>query len=302
MGELAALGTSIMWSLTSIQFTLAGRRASSAIVNRVRLLLAVVFLALAHVVLYRQFWPASADLTRWSWLGLSGVVGLVLGDASLFQAFVLIGPRRSMLVMTLAPVIGALIAWLWLGETLSPAEIAAIVVTIGGIAWVVGERRARSGIRSAPVEDRRSYALGLLLALGGAAGQAAGLVLSKQGLADDFPPLSATLMRMLVAAAAIWLLAVLQRQAGVTGRAMRDRRTFLLVVGGALSGPAIGVWLSMVAVQQTAVGVASALMSLAPVILIPIEARLFGERITPRAVAGTIVALSGASLLVLATA
>lgn len=105
MGEIAALATSFCCSFTSIQFALAGQRIGSVVVNRIRLILATLYLSPAHLLLYREVWPLQAEAFRWGWLGLSGVVGLVLGDACLFQAFVLISPRRSMLMMTLVPVI-----------------------------------------------------------------------------------------------------------------------------------------------------------------------------------------------------
>jgi drug/metabolite transporter (DMT)-like permease len=294
MGEMAALGTSLLWSLTSIQFTLASRLAGAQAVNRVRLVLAVLFLSLIHWFLHGEVWPLDAEPFRWGWLGLSGVVGLVVGDTCLFQSFILIGPRRAMLLMTLAPVISTVVAWGWLGQVLLPAELAAILVTVGGIAWVVSERRQGNGTADAPARD---YLVGVLLGVGGALGQALGLVLAKQGLADDYPSLSATLIRMLVATAAIWLLALPQKQVAVTGQVLRERRTMVLIVGGALTGPTLGVWLSMVAIQYAPVGIASTLMALSPVILIPLERWLFDERVSARAVVGTAIALAGAAAL-----
>ncbi len=296
MGEIAALGTSLCWSLTSIQFTLASRLVGSQTVNRLRLVLAVLFLSLTHWLLYGEVWPLAAESFRWGWLGISGVVGLVLGDTCLFQSFVLIGPRRAMLLMTLAPVIGTLVAWGWLGEVLLPAELGAILVTVGGIAWVVAERKPGEGTADAPAKD---YLVGVLLGVGGALGQALGLVLAKPGLVDDYPSLSATLIRMLVATAVIWVLALVQKQVGITGRILRERKTMFLIAGGALTGPTLGVWLSMIAIQNAPVGIASTLMALPPVILIPLERWLFHERVSPRALAGTGVALVGAAALFL---
>jgi drug/metabolite transporter (DMT)-like permease len=298
MGEIAALATSFFWSFTSIQFTLAGRRVGSVIVNRVRLVLAVLFLSLAHFLLQGELWPIHAEAFRWGWLGLSGIIGLVLGDASLFQSFVLIGPRRAMLLMTLVPVIGALVAWVWLGETLRPAEIAAVLLTVSGIAWVVSER-GLNGPQGAPVRDASKYALGVLLGLGGALGQALGLVTSKQGLSGDFSPLSATLIRMVVAAVVIWLLTLARGQGGATLRALEDKKARSYVVGGALTGPVFGVWMSMVAVQRAQVGIASTLMALSPIILIPFERRFFEDQISPRAIVGTVVALAGVAIIFL---
>jgi drug/metabolite transporter (DMT)-like permease len=139
-----------------------------------------------------------------------------------------------------------------------------------------------------------------LLAFGGAVGQALGLLLSKQGLEGGFPALSATLIRMLVAAGSIWLLALLRGQASATVNTLQyDRRALALIAGGAFTGPFLGVWNSMVAVQNTSVGIASTLMALSPVMLIPLTRFFFGEPITGRAVTGTLVALAGTALIFL---
>ena len=297
MGELAAIVTSFLWSLTSVQFTLAGQRIGSAVVNRVRLILAVLFLSGVHWLLYGQPWPADAELFRWGWLGLSGIIGLVLGDASLFQSFVLIGPRRAMLVMTLVPVISTLLAWVWLGEVLVSLEIVAILVTVMGVAWVVGERSPQAVPTPTSATERRTNLTGILLALGGATGQAVGLVTAKQGLVGDFPSLSATLMRMVVATVVLWTFTFLQGKGRSTVRALADRRAGLFLLGGAVTGPFLGVWMSMVAVQSAAVGIASTLMSLTPVMLIPLAFWIFGDRITLRSVLGTVIALAGAAAL-----
>lgn len=297
MGELAALGTSLAWSFSSIQFTLAGRRVGSLVVNRIRLILAVLYLSAAHLAVHGRLWPLEAGLARWGWLGLSGIVGLTLGDACLFQAFVLIGPRRAMLIMTLVPVLSTLIAWAAFGELLLPVELAAMLVTIGGIAWVVSERR--SAKESGPATQGQSFLVGVLFGVGGAVGQAVGYILSKQGLAGGFPPLSATVIRMVVAAVAIWLITLAQGRVKSTWPALKDRVAVLLMMGGALAGPFIGVWLSMVAVQNAPMGIASTLTGLSPILLIPLEHWVFHEAITPRSVIGTLVALVGAAIIFL---
>jgi drug/metabolite transporter (DMT)-like permease len=294
MGKLAALATSFFWSLNSIQFTLAGRRVGSRVVNRVRLLLAVLFLSVTHLLLYGELWPVHAEPFRWEWLGLSGAIGLVLGDGCLFQALIFIGARRAMLLMTLVPVISTLVAWGWLGEALGLPEIGAVLLTVGGVAWVVSERR-RGQANGAAREDKRRYSLGVLLGLGGALGQALGLVTARQGLVGEFPSLSATLIRMLVATAVIWLLTLVQGQLEATWRALGDRKTSVFLLGGSLVGPFLGVWLSMVALQRAPVGIASTLMALSPVILIPLEHWIFREPVSPRTVVGTVLALAGAA-------
>lgn len=294
MGEIAALATSFCWSLNSIQFTFAGRRVGSRVVNRVRLTFAVLFLSLSHLFLYGKLWPVQAELYRWGWLGLSGALGLIVGDGSLFQAFLLIGPRRSMMLMTLVPVISTLAAWIFLGEVLLPLELIAILITVGGVAWVVSERQTENESIDRDPQDR---ALGVLLGLGGATGQALGLVFAKRGLVGDFPALSATVMRMTMAATVIWLGAVFQGRASLAWKALEDRKARFWLVGGAFVGPFIGVWLSLIAVRTAPVGIASTLMSLSPIILIPFDHWIFDEEITVRSIAGTVVALIGAAII-----
>jgi drug/metabolite transporter (DMT)-like permease len=292
VGEFAALGTSLAFSFGSILFTLSGREIGSTLVNRTRLLVALVLVMLLHLLTYGQPLPFGAETERWFWLGLSGFVGLALGDAFLFQAFVLVGPRLAMLMMALAPVLGTILAALFLDETLAPGKLLAIGITIAGIMVVIAERAG--GEQEQTHADRRKYVIGLLCGLGGAAGQAGGLVLSKLGLVGGFPALSGNVIRLLVAFVLIWIIAIANRQLISSFQTLNaNRRALLLLTGGAILGPVIGVWLSLIAVQNTDVGIASTLSSLMPIFLIPISYVVFKERITKQAVVGTVIAFVG---------
>ncbi len=297
LGELAALATSLCFSFTSTFFTLAGRQVGSLVVNRLRLVVAVGLLVGVHWALLGSPLPVGAGGDRWFWLGVSGVIGLVLGDAFLFQAFVWIGPRLSMLLMSLAPVIAALLAWAFLAETLSPGQVLGVGLTVGGIGWVA---LVRDQVRESGPAGRRDYMRGLLFGLGGATGQALGLVTARLGLGGDFSPLSGNLIRMLAALITLWAVTLLARQ----GRSTLDRlraqpRAVWLILAGAFSGPFLGVTFSLLAIQRTQIGVASTLMALPPVFLLPVGALVFQERIGWRAVLGTLAALAGVALLFL---
>jgi drug/metabolite transporter (DMT)-like permease len=174
MGELAALGTSILWSFTSMLFTFASRRVGPMIVNRIRLIFAVIFILLTHLILRGELIPSGTNPERLFWLGTSGIVGLVIGDACLFQAFVLVGTRLSMLLLALAPIISTLFAWIFLGEVLDLMELIAILITVVGIVWVVQESHQQENQVS-----KKEFVTGILFGIGGAFGQALGLVTAK---------------------------------------------------------------------------------------------------------------------------
>ena len=291
-GEAAALATSVLWAFTAIFFTLASLRIGSYTVNRVRLAVAVILLGATHLALYGSFLPMDAGARAWSWLGVSGLVGLTLGDTLLFQSLVELGTQRAMLVMASWPILAALMAFLFLGENLSARELAGVVITLGSIAWVVtgGAKDLKEGAPRHPFR-------GSLLAFGGAACQAAGVLMAKEGLSGALPALSGTVIRMAVATAGLWAVSLFRKDVLEAARKLRDSRGLLFTTLGAIFGPFLGVWLSLLAVKYAKVGIAAALMSLPPVLLIPLGKWIFGDKITLRAVLGTVGALSGASLL-----
>lgn len=294
IGELAALATSVAFSFGSTFLTLAGRRVGSMVLNRTRLVLSIIFLMVTHWIVLGIPLPIQAEPERWLWLGLSGIVGLVVGDIFLFQAFVWIGPRLSMLMMSLAPVVAAFEAWLFLGETISLVQVGAILLTLGGVAWVVMGRNPSGNNPS------RHYARGILYGLGGAFGQATGLVLAKNGLGGDFSPISANIIRMITAAVVLWLITFIQREAKTTLQTLiKNRRGMLFILLGTFAGPFLGVSFSLLAIQHAEVGIASTLMALPPVFLLPISYFVFKERYRWGAIAGTFLAIAGVALLFL---
>lgn len=293
VGEGAGLLTALLWSFTAIFFTLGTRRVGALAVNLVRLSLAVLLLGTTHALVEGEFFPAGAGLGPWAWLSLSGVIGLSLGDSLLFSALDLLGPRKAMLLMATSPILTALLG-LWLfGETLSPAQAAGIAVTVAGVAWVVSERGGNAHPGSA---DHRFK--GSLLGLGASACQSLGLLAAKQGMAGGLPPLGATLMRMVAACVCLWAVSALRGQLPRTLRALeRDPGSLRFIGAGGVTGPYLGVWMSLAAVAHAKVGVAATLMSLVPIFLIPMTRIAFGERATGRAVAGTLAAFAGSALL-----
>ncbi|MCB9450954.1 MAG: DMT family transporter [Anaerolineaceae bacterium] len=296
-GEIAALSTAILFGFTSMMFTLAGRELnSSALVNRTRLLVAVILMALFHWLTFGSLLPVGADASHWFWLALSGLIGLALGDAFLFQAFVMIGPRLSMLMMALAPVIATILAWIFLGEFLNSQQLIGIAITVLGVFWVISERGTPSTREISP----RGYLFGILFGLGGAVGQAGGMVTAKLGLTDNFPAFSGNMIRMLAAAVVIWGFTIVRGQVGQGFVRLRQHPRALVIISAAsLIGPVIAVWLSLLAVQHAPVGIVSTLIGLTPIFLIPITYVIFHEKPTVRAVLGTVVAFAGTALLFL---
>jgi drug/metabolite transporter (DMT)-like permease len=288
VGEIAAVGTAICWAFTGLYFAEAARRIGALRVNLLRLPVALVLLSAALLATGTTF--ATLDGRRVGLLAASGIVGLTIGDLALFSALVRIGPRLAALLMALAPVFATLAAALALGEVPGGRALLGMGVTLAGVGWVVLERRDG---QAHPFEHGGAIALGVLAA----ACQGIGLVLAKAGMAGEVPPLAATWLRMSVATAGIWLLAVLTGRTAGLGIVPAARQAALPVLGGAVSGPFIGVWLSLVAARYTDVGIAATLMATTPVLIIPLVMLVEKYRPSLRAVLGAAVAIGGVALL-----
>ena len=288
VGEIASLLTAVCWTFSAIYFEKAGRRVGSLSVNIIRIFLGVIFLGITTLFTRGMFFPIDATPYNWFWLGLSGIVGFFLGDLFLFKSYTIIGSRTSQLVMSLAPMITAVIGWFFLSEYLTPKSIAGIVVSVTGIMIAVAGKKLRLDV---PVK-------GFLYAIGGALGQAVGLILSKKGM-GDYDAIAATQIRAIFGFAAFALLVTFMRRWRKVILATGERKSMNAITIGAMFGPFIGVSLSLFAVKLTETGIASALMALTPIFIIIPSAIMFKEKITARQVTGAVISIIGASIFFL---
>jgi drug/metabolite transporter (DMT)-like permease len=301
LGETAAVVTAALWTSCSILFASAGRRIGPLSVNAYRILMAVGLLSCAHLVVFRTIIPPATG-SQWFFMGLSGIAGLALGDFGYFGALVFIGPRRGVLLMSMAPIFSAVSAYYVLGEVLSRWDVIGIAVTLAGVVIVIVEKEVHAS--EIPVSAKhKTY--GILAGLGGALGQGIGLVISKYGMlvaggpARRLNTLSATFVRMIVAGVVVWLFVLASGRLSRVLEARKDTAAIKRTFAGAVSGPFIGVWLSMVAVTYAVAGVAATLMALMPVMVIPVLWMLYRQKTTGRGIFGAAIAFTGVAILFL---
>ena len=306
IGESAALTTALCWAFTSVFFAEAGRRIGSFEVNKIRLLIAVSIYVVVLLVTTGRLFPEETNWQHVFWLGLSGFLGLVIGDGAGFKAMVMIGPRLMTLLHSTAPVMATIIAWLFLGEKLGSWSLLGIAITVAGVTWVVSERKYHANNNKNQVDqshpDAGSLTKGVLLGLVAAFGQASGLVLAKHAMFNagaQLEPMDASFIRMFTAMLIIWAISAFRGQTKETLKAFKNGKAVLYSFAGAVFGPFIGVWMSLVAVAHIAAGVAATLNSTTPIWVIPVLRILYREKVSWRALLGAAVTVTGVALLIL---
>lgn len=298
-GEIAGVLTAVFWTVTSMAFESAGKKVGSLAVNLIRLVMAFFFVGIYSWLARGFFFPTDATIFQWKWLVFSGLVGFVIGDLLLFQAFVVIGARISMLMMALAPPFAAFIGWLILGEVLAAKSIFGMLVTLTGIVLVILKREKLEENGTISKKLTSAYSIrGILLALGGALGQATGLVLSKKGM-GDYDAFSATQIRILAGIAGFSVLFFFINRWPRVWTALQHRSAMKRITLGAFFGPFLGVSFSLLAVQYTQAGIAATLMAITPVLIIPPSIILFKEKVNWKEVLGAMITIIGVAMFFL---
>jgi drug/metabolite transporter (DMT)-like permease len=290
-GELAALGTAMCWTVSSLAFERAARRIGSLSLNLARVSLASVWLVVMALVIRGVPLPTDATAAQWGWLALSGLVGMVFGDLCTFRAYIEFGARRTMVVATSVPIFTAGLAWIFLGERPTGLEVLGMAVIVAGVLLAVLQRAATA-------TETKSMTRGVVLGLGGALGQASGLLLSKHGMAG-YAAVSATQIRVLAGVVGFAAVITVTGWWRRFGEAVRDRPAMTATAAGALLGPGIGVALSLYAMAHAKAGIAASLTSLSPILIIPVV-MLRGERVGAGGILGAALAVAGVAILGLA--
>ncbi len=298
-GEIIAVSTVFFWTLSVQFFEAASNKIGAISVNIIRISTA---LALFCIILFFKdgyIIPTYFPLHAWVFLSLSGIVGFFLGDILLFKAFIEIGPRVTMLIMSLSAPVAALISYIFLNETYLFYQWLGMFVTLCGVGMVILEKERKSS-NNKNLKIRAITLKGVLFSLGGMLGQAVGYVLSKAGMQTESGFLDAfasTQIRAIAAFVCFLIFFTITKKWGSLRSAIKERQAVTFTAIGSALGPVAGVSLSLLAMHYMPVGVASTIFSLVPVALIPFAVFLHKEHVSVKAISGALIAVFGIFLL-----
>jgi drug/metabolite transporter (DMT)-like permease len=239
---------------------------------------------------------------------LSGVIG-VGADVFLFQALPRIGSRLSVLIVQcFSALFAAAVEWMWMGTKLTAWQIAACATILAGVALALAPGKHLNA-------TRQMLAWGIGFGVLAAFGNALGAVLSRKAYAvaaaahQNIDAPTAAYQRLIggLLVAAICLLAVRRRevaaqftdaQAPKLPGAEKWRRAWPWILANSFAGQVLGVTCYQWALKTTPTGLVLAIVATTPLVVIPFASVVEGEKIEARSIAGGLVAVAGAILLV----
>ena len=292
-GEFAALLVAIFWTITALSFESAALKVGSLPVNIIRLVLGFLFLMVLTGIMRGNPLPTDASSFNWFWLSISGLIGFVLGDLFLFKSYTIVGSWFAMLIMTLAPPLAAFFGWIILGEKLNLQSLSGMALTLLGIAITIfsrGEGKLRF-ILNKPAK-------GIFFAFIGALGQGLGIVFSKLGM-GDYDAFASTQIRIISGIAGFIVIVTLSNKWAAVNSALKNKKAMISITSGAFFGPFLGVSFSLIAIAHTATGIASTIMAIVPILIIPPSIILFRHKISLKEIIGAVISVCGVLLFFL---
>ena len=297
-GEFFGVITALCWAVGIFPFTISTRYFSSTHVNIGRLLLGLLLLSpfiMAYESLGFKELFLQPGYQNWLWLGVSGAVGLALGDYFSFSAFREVGARNSSILSTLSPGAAIIFGNLMLAEHINGIGLFGIAVTVIGIVLISINKKDSS---------TKLSAIGIGHGIGAAICQGLGLVLARKAYIDntiEIAPFHAAWIRIICGFAVLLIFTAIKRDFKGLNRNFTDpknKRGLLFLSLGTLSGTVLGLTFAMKTVTTIDAAVAQTIFSLVPVFAIPLAYFIHKEKITLRIISGASIAIGGVLVLI----
>lgn len=290
--ELAAVGAATCWAMTGLLAARPAGHLGALAFNRTRQLFVASLLG-GYVLAsgtWRELQPEALSA-----LLLSGFIGIFVGDTLLFTCLNRVGPRRSGILFALNAPIAALLGWAVLGEQLSATTVTGIGLTLCGVllAILFGKRKAQLHEWE---RVKGPLWLGVLLGLLAALSQAVGSLIARPVMASGIDPITASMLRVGVAALCLTALTMLPIKA-VQPNGPLTKSIFLQTALTGIIALAFGMTLLLFALSGGKIGIVSTLSATTPVIILPLLWLRTRELPAPGAWAGAALVVAGMALM-----
>lgn len=292
LGESFAIGAALCWSVGPLVAYKGVEALGSYRFSMYRFAISAAALFAIAFALGQLSFDSTRTLT---YLAASGVVGVAFGEAALFQAVYLLGPRRSTLIFTLHAPLTAILGSIIFSENVTLTALLGVSLAFCGV-YVAVIFRSNAEKEGGDYFKNGTFRKGLFLVGVAVICQVVGALLAKEVI-DTVEPFFASFARTFSAAIAFAPVYFVMKEKRHLGELNK-----LGYVGlSALVSTIGGMTFLLAAFATTEIFRAVILSSLSPVFYIILMSIFRGERFHPIAWFGTILAVTGVAITVLAS-
>jgi drug/metabolite transporter, DME family len=295
LGELTAIASALVWTVTNIVLRGQSAKFGAVAVNAWRTIFAAICFAFIFAFTRDLDHLTAIPLRALAALLGAVVLGMVIGDALQFTAMLRIGVARAMPISSCFPLFTVLIAAVILGETITLCSLGGAVLVIAGVILVAIPRR---GTVEEDTEERaaasRYYWVGVSMALVAAICWSFSTTLIRIGV-RDIDVITANTVRLPFSAFVSSLVGA--RQGTISPRRF-DRRSWIVLIVAGLIGSALGGYLYLTAVSLAGAGKTAIITGASPIFGMIAAVLFLNERPGARGFAGALLAFAGIVLVV----
>ncbi len=235
------------------------------------------------------------DASAFGLLAVSGVIGIFIGDTALFACMNRLGPRRSGVLFATHALFSAILAWVFLGETLWGWALVGSGLLVGGVMLAIVWGR-RGDEQHGWEQTQGRLAVGVTLGLVAALCQSVATLMLKPLMTTGIDAVAGSAMRMSMALLAHGLL-LATGWAGARALAPMRPKDAALIFGSAAVAMALGMTLILQAMKHGQAGLVAVLSSVTPILILPVLWMVYRRRPAAGAWLGAALAVAGTALI-----
>ena len=258
-----AISAAAIWSVTTLISTRAVRYFGSYNYNLLRLVGIIVLFTPYAFYNWRPIYFENSILLA---IGLSSIIGIIIGDTFLFICLKRLGPRREALLFSIQIPCTILMAYIFLNSLPNFYQLIGCSLIFFGILVAIQFNKT---IKDDDLENIQGNKLtGLYAGIGLAVCQAIGIIIMKPILINT-DPIIVSYLRVLIAAIGMLLSFILLPKTELWSKIKNLKQTAIAISSG-IMGMGIGMTLFIIALKGGNPGVVSALSSTMPIMIIPV--------------------------------
>lgn len=283
-GILSALLSACSWAFGTITFERIGKDVPFVGITFLKGVFSIVLMIVLILFtggLYNIGW------WEFSFLSLSGIIGIAIGDSLFFKSLQDLGAKVQVIFFLLGQVLTMVLSLLFLGEVLTVEQYIGASILLGGVVVTTW------GTQSNHPNKSRGIVLGMLSMLC----FSISAIMVKDAIAD-VPVITATFYRMLFGMIFTLGYGVASKNFKNWITPLRDRKLCGLFILNVVVITYGGFLLSMAAIKFISVSLASVLSATEPLFVLLLAFIINRDRATKRELIGAVITLIGLFLII----